>query len=70
LEGTAAAVAAPLSAEQQTWLFRLRQRIVRELVTEVRMRPDGTGALYLHGDARPLPLQVPALPPKKKAKSS
>jgi hypothetical protein len=70
VEGPVSALALPLSAEQQTWLFRLRQRIVRELVTQVSLRPDGTGEILLHGDSHPLPLQVPVLPPKKKAKSS
>jgi site-specific DNA recombinase len=64
-----AALPQPLSAAQQSWLFRLRQRIVRDLVGSVTLNPDGTGALYVQGDTRPLPLQVPALPPRKKGKT-
>jgi hypothetical protein len=55
----------PRCAITRTLLFKLQQRIVREMVEIVELSPEGTGFVRLRGALAPIPLQVQALPPQR-----
>ncbi|HKA55027.1 MAG TPA: recombinase family protein [Candidatus Binatia bacterium] len=57
-------------AELQSFLFRLKQQLVRNLVKAVWMGPDGAAEIELKADGSRIPLQVRASRPKWMARST